>query len=65
VTDTGGSWPTSTAPAGANYSVLAAHAGAPRSYIYNDNPVSEHEAIAATEAKARAAKRGLWGACPN
>ena len=51
-------------PGGANYSVLAARAGAARSYVYNYVPVSQHAAIAAAEAQARAAKRGLWGACP-
>jgi micrococcal nuclease len=48
---------------GSNYSVLAAHAGAARSYIYNRNPVTEQTAIAAAEADAQAAQRGLWGTC--
>lgn len=47
-----------------NYSVLAAAAGVARSYIYDRNPVTEHAAITAAEADARAAQRGLWGACP-
>jgi micrococcal nuclease len=50
-------------PDGNNYSVLAAHAGAARSYIYNRTPVAEHAAISAAEAEARTAKRGLWGRC--
>jgi endonuclease YncB( thermonuclease family) len=50
-------------PGGANYSVLAARAGAARSYVFNHTPVSQHVAIEAAEAEARAAKRGLWGAC--
>jgi micrococcal nuclease len=49
-------------PDGDNYSVLAADAGAARSYVY-DTPVSEHEAIVAAEQRAQAANRGLWGAC--
>jgi micrococcal nuclease len=49
-------------PDGGNYSVLAADAGAARSYVY-DTPVSEHEAIVAAEQRAQAANRGLWGAC--
>jgi endonuclease YncB( thermonuclease family) len=49
-------------PDGGNYSVLAADAGAARSYVY-DTPVSEHEAIVAAEQRAQAADRGLWGAC--
>jgi micrococcal nuclease len=51
-------------PDGGNYSVLAADAGAARSYVYN-TPVSEHEAIVAAEQRAQAANRGLWGACDN
>jgi micrococcal nuclease len=51
-------------PDGGNYSVLAADAGAARSYVY-DTPVSEHEAIVAAEQRARAADRGLWGACDD
>jgi micrococcal nuclease len=47
-------------PDGGNYSVLAAGAGAARSYVY-DTPVSEHEAIVAAEQRARDANRGLWG----
>jgi hypothetical protein len=47
-------------PAGLNYSVLAAEAGAARSYIY-DSPVSEHAAIIAAEQRAKAADAGLWG----
>jgi micrococcal nuclease len=47
-------------PDGDNYSVLAAAAGAARSYVY-DTPVSEHEAIVAAEERAKDANRGLWG----
>ncbi len=49
---------------GGNYSVLAARAGAARSYIFNHTPVAQHAAITAAEAQARAAQQGLWGACP-
>jgi micrococcal nuclease len=49
---------------GSNYSVLAASAGAARTYIFRRRPVTEYPAIAAAEAEARAAGRGLWGACP-
>lgn len=48
-------------PGGGNYSVLAAQAGAARSYVYGGNPVSEYEAIVAAEQAARDANRGLWG----
>jgi micrococcal nuclease len=48
---------------GTNYSVLAAREGMARSYVYGGRPVQEHPAIAAAEADARAAGRGLWGAC--
>jgi micrococcal nuclease len=51
-------------PDGSNYSVLAARAGVARAYIYDNRPVTEHTAIAAAEADARAAGRGLWGTCP-
>lgn len=47
-------------PDGSNYSVLAARAGAARSYVY-DSPVSRHEAIVAAEQRAQDANRGLWG----
>lgn len=46
---------------GWDYSVEAARAGAARSYVYGGVPVSHHDAIAAAEADARAALRGLWG----
>ena len=49
-------------PDGSNYSVLAAAAGAARDYVY-DVPDTEHPAIAAAAEEARAARRGLWGAC--
>ncbi|WP_433284156.1 thermonuclease family protein [Pseudonocardia sp. CA-142604] len=49
---------------GSNYSVLAARAGAARTYVFHRRPVTEYPAIAAAEAEARAAGRGLWGACP-
>ncbi len=53
-------------PDGANYSILAARAGVARSYVFNRKPVTQYAAIAAAEAQAqaRAAKRGLWAACP-
>lgn len=50
-------------PDGSNFSVLAARAGTARSYVFNRRPVAEHGAIEAAEREARAAKRGLWGAC--
>jgi endonuclease YncB( thermonuclease family) len=46
---------------GWDYSVEAARAGAARSYVYGGTPVSRHDAIAAAEAEARSALRGLWG----
>lgn len=46
-------------PDGANVSVLAAEAGAARSYVH-DVPVSAHLAITAAEDRARAAGRGMW-----
>ena len=49
---------------GASYSVLAAAAGVARPYVYDDRPVLEHPAITAAADGARAAGRGLWGACP-
>lgn len=49
-------------PDGSNYSVLAAAAGAARAYVY-DVPDAAHPAIAAAQDEARAAGRGLWGAC--
>jgi micrococcal nuclease len=49
---------------GANYSVLAAAAGVARPYVYDGTPVLEHPAITAAADGARAAGRGLWGACP-
>ena len=49
---------------GSNSSVLAAREGAARSYVYARTPVQEHAAIVAAEDEARAAGRGLWGACP-
>ena len=51
-------------PDGANYSVLAARAGAARSYVFNHTPVAQHATIVAAEAQARGARQGLWGACP-
>jgi len=46
---------------GWDYSVEAARAGAAHSYVYEGNPVSRHDAIAAAERQAREAHRGLWG----
>lgn len=48
-------------PDGANYSVLAAEAGAANSHV-DDGPVAEHAAIVAAEQRAEAAGAGLWGA---
>ena len=45
----------------ANYSVLAAAAGAARSYVFDGRPVTLHAEIAAAEDRARAAGIGLWG----
>lgn len=50
-------------PDGRNFSVLAAGAGAARSYVY-DRPVRADPAIRWAEADALAARRGLWGGCP-
>jgi micrococcal nuclease len=44
---------------GWDYSVEAARAGSARSYVYDDRPVSRYDAIAAAEAEARSALRGL------
>ncbi|WP_219413787.1 hypothetical protein [Pseudonocardia nigra] len=57
-------WPIASAPKRCHYFVLAADAGAARSYVFQRNPVREHSVIAAAEADSRAAQRGLWGACP-
>ncbi|WP_156425224.1 thermonuclease family protein [Mycobacterium sp. GA-1285] len=46
---------------GWDYSVEAARAGAARSYVYGGTPVARQDAIAAAEAEARGALRGLWG----
>ena len=46
---------------GWDYSVEAARAGAAHSYVYGGVPVSRHDVIAAAEAEARDALRGLWG----
>jgi endonuclease YncB( thermonuclease family) len=46
---------------GWDYSVEAARAGAAPSYVYGGTPVSRHNLIAAAEAEARDALRGLWG----
>lgn len=48
---------------GRDYSVEAARAGVARAYTYK-RPVAEHDQIAAAEADAKAAGRGLWGSCP-
>lgn len=47
--------------AGWDYSVEAVRAGAAKSYIYANNRVSLYHSIAAAEAEARTALRGLWG----
>lgn len=49
-------------PDGSNFSVLAAAAGAAQAYVY-DTPDTAHPMIAAAQDDARAAGRGLWGAC--
>lgn len=49
-------------PDGSNFSVLAAAAGAARAYVY-DTPDTAHPMIVAAQDDARAAGRGLWGAC--
>ncbi|KUH87917.1 nuclease [Mycobacterium sp. IS-1556] len=46
---------------GRDFAVAAAAAGMARSYVYGGKPVSRHPEIAAAEAQARAARRGLWG----
>ncbi|WP_082949199.1 thermonuclease family protein [Mycolicibacterium celeriflavum] len=46
---------------GWDYSVEAARAGAARAYVYGGTPVARYDAIAAAEAEAKAAQRGLWG----
>lgn len=45
---------------GSSYSILAAEAGAARSYVH-DAPVQQHSAIAAAERSAQATGAGLWG----
>lgn len=45
---------------GGNYSILAAEAGAARSYVY-ETPVMLHPEIVAAERRAQAADAGLWG----
>jgi micrococcal nuclease len=47
---------------GRNYSVLAAEAGAARSYLY-DSPVQLHPQISAAEQRAQRTGVGLWGRC--
>lgn len=46
---------------GWNYSVEAAREGTALSYVYEGRPVEQYPAIAAAEAEAKAAGRGLWG----
>lgn len=46
---------------GRDFAVEAARAGAARSYVYGDKPVSRYPEIKAAEDEARAAHRGLWG----
>lgn len=48
-------------PDGWDYSVEAARAGAAHVYVYRDHPVARADDIAAAEADAKAAGRGLWG----
>lgn len=46
---------------GWDYSVEAARAGMAHAYVYAGQPVERYPLIAAAEAEARAAGRGLWG----
>lgn len=46
---------------GWDYSVEAARAGAASSYVYRHRPVARADEIAAAEADAKSAGRGLWG----
>jgi micrococcal nuclease len=48
---------------GRDYSVEAVRAGMGREYVYDHKPVQEHAALSAAQVEARAARRGLWGAC--
>lgn len=50
-------------PDGRNYSVVAAELGHAEAYVYNDNPVAEHSAIAAAEQRALENDLGMWGRC--
>jgi len=47
---------------GWDYSTEAARTGAARSYVYRGHPAARAGDIAAAEAEAEAAQRGLWGA---
>lgn len=46
---------------GRDFAVEAARAGAVRTYVYDNKPVSHYPQIKAAEDEARAAHRGLWG----
>ncbi len=46
---------------GRDYSVTAAGAGTAHSYVFQHRPVSKAGEIAAAEAEAKSARRGLWG----
>jgi len=46
---------------GWDYSVEAARAGMAHAYVFGGKPVARYPQIAAAEAEARAAGRGLWG----
>lgn len=48
---------------GRDFSVESARAGMSRSYVYGRIPVSERGQIAAAQAQARAAHRGIWSHC--
>lgn len=50
---------------GWDYSVEAARAGVAKSYVFHHHPATRYPLIAAAEAEARDAGRGLWGAPCN
>jgi micrococcal nuclease len=52
-----------TLPDGRDYSVMAAEAGAARSYVYAGKPVAKHSQIRDAEQRARMAHVGLWASC--
>jgi micrococcal nuclease len=48
---------------GRDFSVMAAEAGAGRSYVYAGKPVAKHSQIRKAEQQARTAHVGLWASC--